>query len=112
MRSIINAMKSFSPKYAGNRMLGSEFFVKLNGLNFGKSESYPLVLASLIKAQFSGDKTIDGICKTICAPYGSRRPCGCAVAHMMIACCSTLVALQRHESGGLGDRRRTRRRSG
>ena len=47
------------------RTLGSEFFMKLNSLNFGPTERYPYVLNAVIKTNLSSPKVIDGVCKLI-----------------------------------------------
>ena len=59
---IAKAEKTFEGSTSG-RVIGSEFFMKINSLKWGPSSRYPRVECALIKAQLACKKTVDNICK-------------------------------------------------
>ena len=48
-----------------SRTLGSEFFMKLNSLNFGQAQRFPYLINAAIKANLTSPKVVDGVCKLV-----------------------------------------------
>ena len=65
LQDLNRSFKVFPGSEEGNRMIGSEFFGKLNSLSWGKLETFPYMENAFIKANLAGHKTVDNICKTI-----------------------------------------------
>ena len=65
LQDLNRSFKVFPASEEGNRMLGSEFFTKLNCLSWGRSEKFLFMENAFIKANLAGSKTVDNICKTI-----------------------------------------------
>ena len=52
-------------KAAQSRALGSEFFMKMNGLKWGPRHKYPYISLAAIQANLSSDKISDGFAKLL-----------------------------------------------
>ena len=55
--------KAFAPN--ANKSCGSEFFAKLNGINWGKGIKKPFVINAAVCANLTSPKIVDGICKLL-----------------------------------------------
>ena len=60
-------IRAFRVKGGSSRILGSEFFSKLNSLNFGTAKRMPYVMNACIKTNLNApaNKIIDGSCKLL-----------------------------------------------
>ena len=66
MQELSCFVKAFACQDQGSgRSLGSEFFSKLVGLNFGAAERYPYLLLAVVEANLCGKKVVDGVCRLL-----------------------------------------------
>ena len=65
LQDLNTSSQIFKASHHGVKVIGEEFFIKLNSLSWGKFEKFPLVENSFLKAQLAGDNVTDNICKTI-----------------------------------------------
>ena len=57
--------KVFKASDHGVKVIGEEFFTKLNTMSWGRFETFPLVENAFLKAQLAGDSVTDNVCRTI-----------------------------------------------
>ena len=100
LQDLNRSYKVFPASEEGNRMIGSEFFSKLNSLSWGKSEKYPYMENAFIKANLAGDKTVDNICKTI--PPSALAPAKSEKKRPMVREAEALMEASRSMVNALG----------
>ena len=67
IRELLSFSKTFATTSKGTRVLGQEFISNVAGLNFGKSEKYPLVATAIMETNLAcpAHKVVDGVCRLL-----------------------------------------------
>ena len=67
IRELLSFSKTFATTSKGTRALGQEFISNVAGLNFGKSERYPLVATAIMQTNLAcpAHKVVDGVCRLL-----------------------------------------------
>ena len=67
IRELLSFSKTFATTSKGTRVWGQEFISNVAGLNFGKSEKYPLVATALMETNLAcpAHKVVDGVCRLL-----------------------------------------------
>ena len=64
---LLGELSLFAKAFASNsdKACGSEFFAKLNSINFGKGVKKPFVINAAVCANLTSPKIVDGICRLL-----------------------------------------------